>query len=290
MFSAVGAPVRRLVRVRIRHAAHGRHGAGRGTRTVSRGARPAGAPGQRARRRRDRRAAWWSASTAPAAAARARSASRAAEQLGYRFCDTGVLYRGLTWLAMRARRRHGRCRQPLVALVPQHRARARRAPALRAPARRRHARSRPSCIPRRSTARSAACRSTPRCAPRCCPSSARSPRQGRMIMAGRDIGTRRAARRRPEALPRRLGQGARPAPGRGARRGSMTPAALAADRGRAAPARRASTARAPRQPLRIPTGATVDRHGGQHARPDGRRGGRASSSGDRASWPAGSAR
>lgn len=25
---------------------------------------------------------------------------RAAEQLGYRFCDTGVLYRGLTWLAM----------------------------------------------------------------------------------------------------------------------------------------------------------------------------------------------
>lgn len=25
---------------------------------------------------------------------------RAAERLGYRFCDTGVLYRGLTWLAM----------------------------------------------------------------------------------------------------------------------------------------------------------------------------------------------
>src|SRR4029079_2304321 len=25
---------------------------------------------------------------------------RAAEALGYRFCDTGVLYRGLTWLAM----------------------------------------------------------------------------------------------------------------------------------------------------------------------------------------------
>ena len=28
---------------------------------------------------------------------------RAAEQLGYRFCDTGVLYRGLTWLAMERR-------------------------------------------------------------------------------------------------------------------------------------------------------------------------------------------
>ncbi len=27
--------------------------------------------------------------------------ARAAEQLGYRFCDTGVLYRGLAWLAMR---------------------------------------------------------------------------------------------------------------------------------------------------------------------------------------------
>ena len=28
---------------------------------------------------------------------------RAAEQLGYRFCDTGVLYRGLTWLAVERR-------------------------------------------------------------------------------------------------------------------------------------------------------------------------------------------
>jgi len=39
-------------------------------------------------------------STARAAAARAPSACAPRGQLGYRFCDTGVLYRGLTWLAM----------------------------------------------------------------------------------------------------------------------------------------------------------------------------------------------
>ena len=110
--------------------------------------------------------------------------------LGYRFCDTGLLYRALTWLALRgaasasttpaaARRRSSR----EIALAADER----RPAGPRHRRRRRRHRRRPHARGRRGTSRGvAALRERPRRAPR---APARARRDGGIIMAGRDIGT-----------------------------------------------------------------------------------------------------
>ena len=69
-------------------------------------------------RRRPRAAASSSPSTGPARRARAASARPRRCELGYRFCDTGLLYRALTWLA-RARGVPPDDAAGLAALVPE---------------------------------------------------------------------------------------------------------------------------------------------------------------------------
>ncbi len=98
MFAAVGAPVRRLVRVRIGTLRIGDMALGesRPISATERGqlerlvSEPGAAPSRGLVVSID----------GPGGSGKSTVGMRAAEQLGYRFCDTGVLYRGLTWLAM----------------------------------------------------------------------------------------------------------------------------------------------------------------------------------------------
>ncbi|MEP7378921.1 MAG: (d)CMP kinase, partial [Chloroflexota bacterium] len=117
MFGAVGAPVRRLARTRIGTLRMGDMSLG-DTRAVTAAER-----GQLERLVGDFSAATNSkprglvvSVDGPGGSGKSTVGVRAAEQLGYRFCDTGVLYRGLTYLAMQGKLDMDDAQQ-LVALV-----------------------------------------------------------------------------------------------------------------------------------------------------------------------------
>jgi CMP/dCMP kinase len=55
----------------------------------------------------------------PASSGKSSVGAAAAETLGYRFCDTGLLYRAATWLALKRGVRPGGDPAALVALVPE---------------------------------------------------------------------------------------------------------------------------------------------------------------------------
>lgn len=98
MFATVGAPVERLVRVRIGSLRLDdlRPGAVRALTSMERdrlGGSPAAAKPAPAR-------GLIVSLDGPTSSGKSSVGSGAAHQLGYRFCDTGILYRGLAWLAM----------------------------------------------------------------------------------------------------------------------------------------------------------------------------------------------
>jgi cytidylate kinase len=113
MFAAVGVPVRRLVRIRF------------GTLRLYGMALGDVRPLSRAERRQldglvdpGAAAGLVVSVDGPGGSGKSSVGAGAAKQLGYRFCDTGVLYRGLTWLALQ---RGADLDDPaaLVPLVPQ---------------------------------------------------------------------------------------------------------------------------------------------------------------------------
>ncbi len=100
MFNAVGAPVDRLIRVRIGQLSlegmrlgESRQLSPDEVAALAGGAAPASG-------RAPRRLAV--AVDGPGGSGKSTVGAMAATRLGYRFCDTGVLYRGLTWLAITA--------------------------------------------------------------------------------------------------------------------------------------------------------------------------------------------
>jgi 23S rRNA pseudouridine2605 synthase len=100
MFATVGVPVRRLVRVRVGSLRLRDLGPGE-VRPLS-GAERARLAGDAARgERRDPRSGLVVSLDGPASSGKSSVGAGAALELGYRFCDTGVLYRALTWLALR---------------------------------------------------------------------------------------------------------------------------------------------------------------------------------------------
>jgi cytidylate kinase len=104
MFGAVDAPVHRLMRVRIGTLRMGDMALGE-TRRLSATERGQleqliGEPGER---RLHRSRGLVVSVDGPGGSGKSTVGMRAAEEVGYRFCDTGVLYRGLTWLAMTRR-------------------------------------------------------------------------------------------------------------------------------------------------------------------------------------------
>ncbi|MEA2677300.1 MAG: CMP/dCMP kinase [Chloroflexota bacterium] len=105
MFGAVDAPVHRLLRVRIGTLRIGDMALG-ATRRLSSAERGQleGLVGRPEGRGRPDPAAGDGGLVVsvdgPGGSGKSTVGMRAAERVGYRFCDTGVLYRGLTWLAM----------------------------------------------------------------------------------------------------------------------------------------------------------------------------------------------
>ena len=99
MFSALGIPVRRLVRVRFGTLMLGDMALG-DVRPVSARERGqleqlVGGPAIQ-----EQQPGLIVSIDGPGGSGKSTVGARAATELGYRFCDTGVLYRGLTWLAM----------------------------------------------------------------------------------------------------------------------------------------------------------------------------------------------
>ncbi len=108
MFAAVGAPVTRLVRVRIGPVRLDGLPAGalrpltaREVEVLGAG-RPAGGRSAAYPAGVDRGRRLVVALDGPASSGKSSVGAAAAAALGYRFCDTGLLYRALTWLALRA--------------------------------------------------------------------------------------------------------------------------------------------------------------------------------------------
>ena len=110
MFAAADAPVRRLVRVRfgtlrltgmhlgdVRELSAAERKALDG---LSPDERPARAAKRATTRASQREKGLIVSLDGPGGSGKSTVGMRAASELGYRFCDTGVLYRGLTWLAM----------------------------------------------------------------------------------------------------------------------------------------------------------------------------------------------
>ncbi|HEY5521352.1 MAG TPA: (d)CMP kinase [Candidatus Limnocylindrales bacterium] len=102
MFSAADAPVRRLVRVRFGtlRITGMQLGDVRELSAAERRALDSLSPDQRPERAAPRREGFMVSLDGPGGSGKSTVGMRAASELGYRFCDTGVLYRGLTWLAM----------------------------------------------------------------------------------------------------------------------------------------------------------------------------------------------
>jgi 23S rRNA pseudouridine2605 synthase len=102
MFAAVGAPVERLVRLRIGSLRLGSMSLGevRQLSAAERGRLEALASDPRAARRSAARRGLVVSLDGPGSSGKSTVGSAAAQLVGYRFCDTGVLYRGLTWLAL----------------------------------------------------------------------------------------------------------------------------------------------------------------------------------------------
>ncbi|MEA2623515.1 MAG: CMP/dCMP kinase [Chloroflexota bacterium] len=119
MFAAVGAPVSRLVRVRIgplRLAGLALGDVRELTATERRsleGTAPSPAPGSAGPPR-----GLVVSLDGPGSSGKSSVGAGAARELGYRFCDTGVLYRGLTWLALE-RGVNPEDADALLALIPE---------------------------------------------------------------------------------------------------------------------------------------------------------------------------
>jgi cytidylate kinase len=115
MFSAVGVPVRRLVRVRIGTLLLSDMALG-DVRPIS--GREREQLDQLFGARSERKTGLIVSIDGPGGSGKSTVGARAARALGYRFCDTGVLYRGLTWLAMHRGVASGD-EQALVGLIGQ---------------------------------------------------------------------------------------------------------------------------------------------------------------------------
>ncbi|MBA2570258.1 MAG: (d)CMP kinase [Chloroflexi bacterium] len=125
MFAAVGVPVERLIRVRVGtlRLESLRPGESRALSAAERGQlvsiagsgspRPGSDPGPGAGR-----SGLVVSLDGPGSSGKSTVGAGAALALGYRFCDTGVLYRALTWLAL-VRGADPDVPGPLVALVPE---------------------------------------------------------------------------------------------------------------------------------------------------------------------------
>ena len=102
MFAAAEAPVRRLVRVRFGTLRlTGMHlGDVRELSAAERKALDGLSPDERPARATQHREGLIVSLDGPGGSGKSTVGMRAANEGGYRFCDTGVLYRGLTWLAM----------------------------------------------------------------------------------------------------------------------------------------------------------------------------------------------
>ena len=108
VFAAVGAPVQRLVRVRIGSLRLGGMAVGEVRQLSTRERRQLDALAAGAARPAERRAGSGQGRErglvvsldGPGSSGKSSVGAAAAGSLGYRFCDTGVLYRGLTWLAL----------------------------------------------------------------------------------------------------------------------------------------------------------------------------------------------
>lgn len=98
MFTAIDAPVRRLVRVRFGTLRLVGMSVG-DVREVSAGERR---QLEALVQREDRRPGLIVSIDGPGGSGKSTVGMRAAGELGYRFCDTGVLYRGLTWVGVDA--------------------------------------------------------------------------------------------------------------------------------------------------------------------------------------------
>jgi cytidylate kinase len=101
MFGSVGSPVRRLVRVRFGtvRLTGMQLGEARPLTASERKQLDSLARGEQPRRATERRGLVVSVD-GPGGSGKSTVGAAAAERLEYRFCDTGVLYRGLTWLAL----------------------------------------------------------------------------------------------------------------------------------------------------------------------------------------------
>ena len=122
----------------------------------------------------------------PAGAGKSTVARRLAERLGFRYLDTGAMYRALTWLALERG-------VDARATATRSRALAQRAPGRRS-TRRPRARSPDATSPTRSASPriDRPCppsRASSRCARSCASASASSREQGDAVIEGRDIGT-----------------------------------------------------------------------------------------------------
>ncbi len=127
MFAAVGISVDRLVRVRIGSlrlddlvtgAVRPLTAAERGRLAGPDGAGPAVGPAVGPARGPSPRSGLVVSLDGPASSGKSTVGAGAAQRLGYRFCDTGVLYRALAWLALDQRVDPGDA-AGLVALVPR---------------------------------------------------------------------------------------------------------------------------------------------------------------------------
>ena len=121
----------------------------------------------------------------PAGAGKSTVARLLAERLGFRYLDTGAMYRALTWLALRAGFRSARATRlgELAARAPDRHRRARPG------ADRRHRRHRRDPRARGSTGSCPWSRGIPRCGRSCASVSGSWREEGDAVIEGRDIGT-----------------------------------------------------------------------------------------------------